>query len=303
MFTLVQLESFVAVAEERHFGAAAARLNMTQPPLSRQIQQLERALGARLFDRSARRVQLTAAGEALLPEARRLLDASHRTELEIAAVARGRRGLLRIGYTVVAAQAVLPQLLARLREQLPEVRVSLREAVSAEQARLLEQGEIDLAVLRLPAPLEHAATRRLPGDRLVAVLPLDHPLAGRERVSLEELAEDELIMFSAVDAAYFHDLVRRVLAAEGVAPRVGQNATQVQAVLAFVAGGLGVGLVPAASAAWAAGRVAIAELQLSPGAAELNRVEHHLAWLGEAPAPLVRQALAVLAGVGEGSAS
>ena len=130
MFSLPQLEAFVAVAEELHFGAAAERLNMTQPPLSRQIQMLEKKLGTQLFARSSRKVELTAAGATLLPRARGILDMCIKTDLDVRRVSSGEAGVITVGYTAIAGQSALPLMLRRAAEGMPGVSFVLRELVS-----------------------------------------------------------------------------------------------------------------------------------------------------------------------------
>src|SRR3954470_8331876 len=144
MFTLDQARGFIAVAEELHFGRAAERLNMTQPPLSRQVQKLERAIGVQLFERDNRRVELTAAGEAFLSEARRLLAlAGHAPDLA-RRISAGSAGTVRIGFTASSMFAVLPVVLRRIDDRLPEVDVDLYEMVTGEQVEALLAHELDL---------------------------------------------------------------------------------------------------------------------------------------------------------------
>ncbi|MFJ2619221.1 LysR family transcriptional regulator [Glutamicibacter sp. NPDC087344] len=290
-----QLEVFVAVAEEQHFGDAALRLHMTQPPLSRQIQLLEKDLGSPLFHRGARQTTLTPAGELFLPSAYAILDRCLRARSEVKNLTEGSTGTLHIGYTAVASQAVLPGLLRELKEVLPRVKVVLREDVSAEQARLLERAEIDLAVLRLPAPLHAAQTALLKSDKLMVALPTQHRLAARPDIRMDELQGEDFIMYSPLNAQYFHDLVSRLTVAENVSLKSTQSAEQVQALLSFVAGGLGVGLVPSATADWTSPSVTLKPLVLSAGAEQLNRIEHHLAWNPASRNPLVEMATRALA--------
>jgi DNA-binding transcriptional LysR family regulator len=183
MFTLIQLESFVAVAEELHFGAAAERLNMTQPPLSRQIQLLEKELHAQLFDRTSRRVELTAAGRTLLPSARQILDLSIKTQLDVQRVATGDAGAVTIGYTAIAGQSALPRLLRRSANEQPGVSLLLRELVSTDQMDGLVKGTVDIGLLRPIVARPGIKYRPVMQDRLVIALPAESPLL-EERVNL-----------------------------------------------------------------------------------------------------------------------
>src|SRR5918992_4023018 len=148
MFTLDQLRSFVVVAEELHFGRAAERLQMTQPPLSRQIQKLERALGVRLFERDNRKVELTTAGEAFLIEGRRLLALASGALEQAQRIQAGSAGTVRIGFTATAAFSVLTSLLNIVSEAYPGLHIDLFEMVTREQVSRLTNGELDLGLAR-----------------------------------------------------------------------------------------------------------------------------------------------------------
>ncbi|MGY3457735.1 DNA-binding transcriptional LysR family regulator [Bradyrhizobium sp. LM3.4] len=150
MFDLNQLRCFVTVAEELHFGRAAARLNMTQPPLSRQIQVLEHIIDAPLLERTSRSVRLTPAGRSFLPEARRILKLAESASQVARRIALGKTGSLKIGFTAAAAYGFLPELVAACRAKLPEVDFSLKEMVSGDQFEALSSGQIDAGLLRPP---------------------------------------------------------------------------------------------------------------------------------------------------------
>lgn len=278
MFSLIQLESFVAVAEELHFGAAAARLNMTQPPLSRQIQLLERELGAQLFVRSSRRVELTAAGQTLLPSARRILDLCTKTELDVRRVSTGDAGSIVLGYTAIAGQAALPWLLRLAREHMPGVSLVLREAVSADQLEALSRGAVDLGLLRPIVSRAGVQTELVFKDRLVVALPEGHALATGGGVRLKDLEGQPLMMYSTAEARYFYDLVMRLYESAAVTPTITQLASQVPALLAFAAAGLGITLVPASAMDFAPPGVVAEELRGHAGLEDLNRADLHLAW-------------------------
>lgn len=294
MFSLIQLESFVAVAEELHFGAAASRLNMTQPPLSRQIQLLERELGAMLFERSSRKVELTAAGRTLLPSARRILDLCTRTELEVRRVSSGDAGSITIGYTAIAGQSALPGILRLASQNLPGVSLVLREAVSTDQLDGLSKGSMDIGLLRPIVARPGVVSRPLMEDRLVAALPDEHDLATGRGVMLKELDGLPLMMYSTAEARYFHDLVMRLFDSASARANVTQFASQVPALLAFVAAGLGVTLVPASAMAFAPPGVVFEELVGPAGLADLNRADLDLAWNESNANPAVTRLLDVI---------
>ncbi|MGH3583127.1 MAG: LysR family transcriptional regulator, partial [Mycobacterium sp.] len=181
MFSLARLSCFIAVAEELHFGRAAERLHMTQPPLSRQIQQLETELGVQLIDRTTRSVTLTPAGIAFLPDARRILQLAESAALTVKRVPAGDLGTVVVGFTAASAHAVLPRLLERTRAKLPDVKLELREMVSAAQLEGLMTGEIDLGMARPPLKRPGIVSRPLLHEQLVAALPAEHPLVTQAR--------------------------------------------------------------------------------------------------------------------------
>jgi DNA-binding transcriptional LysR family regulator len=297
MFTLIQLESFVAVAEELHFGAAAERLNMTQPPLSRQIQLLEKELHAQLFDRTSRRVELTAAGRTLLPSARQILDLSIKTQLDVQRVATGDAGAVTIGYTAIAGQSALPRLLRRSASEQPGVSLLLRELVSTDQMDGLVKGTVDIGLLRPIVARPGIKYRPVMQDRLVIALPAESPLLEEgESLPLQALSGEPLMMYSTSEARYFHDLVLRLFASAGAEPRITQYASQVPALLAFVEAGLGVTLVPASTRAFSPPGVRFREIEGSHGTQTLNRVDLEVAWNENNTNPAVLKLLSLLDG-------
>ena len=297
MFTLIQLESFIAVAEELHFGAAAERRNMTQPPLSRQIQLLEKELHAQLFDRTSRRVELTAAGRTLLPSARQILDLSIKTQLDVQRVATGDAGAVTIGYTAIAGQSALPRLLRRSANEQPGVSLLLRELVSTDQMDGLVKGTVDIGLLRPIVARPGIKYRPVMQDRLVIALPAESPLLEEgESLPLQALSGEPLMMYSTSEARYFHDLVLRLFASAGAEPRITQYASQVPALLAFVEAGLGVTLVPASTRAFSPPGVRFREIEGSHGTQTLNRVDLEVAWNENNTNPAVLKLLSLLDG-------
>lgn len=249
MFTFVQLTHFVAVAEELHFGRAAERLRMTQPPLSRQIQLLEKEVGAELFDRSNRTVKLTRAGRAFLLDARRLLQQAERAALSVRRVSAGTGGVLRLGFTGASVHSGLPRILAAARAALPDVDVELREMVTMDQVEALSEGALDLGMVRPPVTRPDLVTRTFVREGLIAAIPAAHPLAADPgALPVSELHGADMVMHAPVEARYFHELVTSVLHAAAVVPVVTQYMTQVHSILALVNLGWGVALVPESAA-------------------------------------------------------
>ena len=245
---LRQLRHFVTVAEELHFGRAAERLHMTQPPLSQSIAGLEALLGAPLFLRNRRQVSLTPAGSALLPEARRLLeDAGALPEL-VRRVAGGEAGRLVLAFVSTADYSVLPGILQRYRAAFPQVQLVLREMTSDVQAEELLQGRIDAGFLIPPLPgrLEDTvAYRKVLEEPLILCAPagLD-ALRGDGPVRLRDLPPLPLVIFPRALAPGLHDAILGVFRAAGLTPVIGQEAIQMQTIVSLVSGGMGLALVP-----------------------------------------------------------
>ncbi|WP_336646842.1 LysR family transcriptional regulator [Microbacterium sp. USHLN186] len=295
MISLVQLECFIAVAEELHFGAAATRLKMTQPPLSRQIQQLERELSTRLFDRTSRRVTLTHAGRALLPNARRLIDLAAKAVADVQSVGHGAAGTITIAYTAMAGQAVVPDLLRRATTELPGVTLLLRELVSLDQTEELEKGTVDVGLMRPLLARPQISTRLVFRERLTVAVPSDSPLAQHEGpLKLIDLKDEQLLMYSPSVARYFHDLLLSMFVASGVQPRIVQYAGQVPALLALVSAGLGFTLVPESAERITPDSVTLLPISKVDPSSRLNSVELDIAWNSESHNPLVERLLSLV---------
>ncbi len=246
---LRQLRYFVAVAEELHFRRAAARLHISQPPLSQQISRLEEELGCRLLTRSRRRVELTAAGAAFLRDARAML-----AELDVAvATARrletGQAGLLRVSFVGSALLSIVPGIVQRFRRGRPLVEIELRERSTVEQLRALSAGVVDVGLVRPPVDAgADLFTEVVMRERTVAAIPVGHPLAALRRVPLRRLAAEALVLFPREQAPGFHDLLTGRLAATGTSPQVVQYAPEMLTIIGLVAAGIGVSPVPASVA-------------------------------------------------------
>ena len=243
---LWQLRYFLAVAEQLHFGRAAAALHISQPPLSRAIRALEQRLGVVLFARSRRRVELTPEGTRLLGEARRLLGQLERTVQEVRGMARGEEGRLRIGFVSLADYGVLPGLLKAFKSARPGIALALREMLSPEQAAALAAGELDFSLLLPPVsdaePLEHLVVQR---ERFVVALPSSHRLAaGKGKLAVSALAGEPFVMVPRDIAPGLYDIVTGLAAGAGISFNVAQEAIQMQTVVSLVSSGLGVAIVP-----------------------------------------------------------
>jgi DNA-binding transcriptional LysR family regulator len=248
-FTLDQLRGFVAVAEEGNFGRAAARLRITQPPLSRQIQKLERALEVALLVRTPRAVLLTPAGEAFLPEARRILSLADAAPVTARNAATGTTGALRIGFTAISALTVLGAWIRTIARHLPAVELTLTEMVTRDQVDALLAGDIHVGLARGVPASEVLAVRRVHVESLILACPRGHPLAGLGRPpSLADIGRHDVVAYTPVQARYLQELVISVFRGAGVEPRYVQRVGQVNSLLALVDAGVGVGLVPRSAA-------------------------------------------------------
>jgi DNA-binding transcriptional LysR family regulator len=280
MFTLDQIRAFVVVAEELHFGRAAERLQMTQPPLSRQVQKLERALGVRLFERDNRRVELTTAGETFLTEARRILALASSALEQAQRIQAGSAGTVRIGFTAVSTFSVLTSLLNLVSEAYPDIHLDLFEMVTGEQISKLIDGELDLGLARPPFDKTAFASRLLYREDLLLAIPSGHRLSHLDRpVTAEDLVNEPLIMYSPIKARYFYDLVVRLfpIASENIVHTV----SQVLTMLWLVAGGRGIAFVPASSSRLGIPGVTLRSIDGQP----TRPVELHLLWSRESRNP------------------
>ena len=246
MFSLAQLNQFVAVAEELHYRRAAERLNMTQPPLSRQIQLLEKDLNVLLFDRSSRAVKLTPAGKAFLADARRLLQQSERAALSVRKTATGQSGVCRVGFTGGSVLSGLAAVLTTARAVIPDVELDLREMVTRAQVEALtDDGSLDIGLVRPPVTRPDLRSRPLIREPLVAALPKNHPLVGLDRpVDITDLHGINLVMYSPIDSHYFFELLSSVFHEASVAPVAVQYLTQIHTILSLVHFEWGVAVVP-----------------------------------------------------------
>jgi DNA-binding transcriptional LysR family regulator len=245
---LRQLRYFIAVAEELHFGRAAARLHMTQPPLSQAIAALEDLLGAPLFLRNRRTVELTPAGVALLPEARRmLLEADALPEL-VRRAAAGEAGRLALAFVTSCDYSVLPPFLRRYSERYPAVHLNLMEATSDVQVEELLRGRIDAGLLIPPLPdkaLDQLDYLKVLDEPLILCAPagLD-ALRDKGPVRLQDLPRLPLIIFPRDISPALHDAILSCFRAAGVTPVIGQLAIQMQTIVSLVSAGMGLALVP-----------------------------------------------------------
>ncbi|MBP1992184.1 LysR substrate-binding domain-containing protein [Paenibacillus eucommiae] len=241
---LRKIHYFIAVAEELHFNRAAEKLNMTQPPLSQQIQALEEELGVKLFERNKRTVRLTAAGSVFWEEAQLILSQLERSIKITQMAGQGIVGHIIIGFVDSAADGIMVDMLSLFRERFPNIQLTLREMTSAQQWQALHDGTIHIGFLRFIEPAKHIDFRALAKESLVAVLPKHHPLAELPALSVCSLKDEPFILFPRHFGAPFHDLIIGFCAQHGFYPNVMQEAVQMYTIVNLVAANLGVSIVP-----------------------------------------------------------
>ncbi|WNH49666.1 LysR substrate-binding domain-containing protein [Stenotrophomonas aracearum] len=271
MVDLRLLRQFVAVAEELHFHRAAARLHMSQPPLTAAIRRLEEEIGSELILRGNRTLGLTAAGAVLLEEARLLLQQADRALLATQDAAAGRTGSIRLGYVGSALYGRLPEVIRNFRQAHADVRLELIEATSARQIQMLREKRLDVGVVIPPVfDAEDMQLQRFDTDRLAIALPRAHPLAQGDAVTIAELADEPFVLWPAREGRGFHSQVVRLCAAAGFTPRVVQEAHGMHAVLSLVAVEAGISVVPASMVGFRSEEVAYRHLQGDEAGFELH---------------------------------
>ena len=290
---LRHLRYFRAVAEELHFGKAAQRLHIAQPPLSQQIRQLERELGVNLLTRSTRKVELTPAGAAYLKRAIAVLDAVDEAGHQARRITHGIEGQLAIGCVGSATYSVLPRMVRALRDGLPHVEVSIRgEMLAPAQVDALLAGEIDIALLRPPVENVDIRCEVLRRDRLIAALPAGHRLATSAQLRIADLRGEDFIAHAGRGQSVMGGILAAVCADAGFAPRIRHEVSETSTLVTLVAAGLGVAVVPAPTADLDVAGVIYRPLE--PATLGVDLVAARLA---DARSPTVERALSVLRGI------
>ena len=278
---------FLAVAEEQHFGRAAKKLGMTQPPLTEQIQILEQALKVKLFERSRRGAQLTPIGKAILPEVRKLRDYLERLELTIHEAVAGQTGVLTIGAITSAMVDMLPPLISELQTAHPQLTISVREIDTAEAIPALENGNIDMAFSRLEITNGHEITvRPLQQEQLAVALPRQHPLAQSTSVALADLAKETFVMFPRPLNPTYFDILMANCHNSGFTPRILHEARSVASQVGLVGCNQGIALVPLALQKMAPENVVI-----RPLAGHINVTTISVAWNNRRNHPALASAI------------
>ncbi|MGC3892674.1 LysR family transcriptional regulator [Pseudomonas urmiensis] len=284
MMELHQLRCFVAVAEELHFGRAAVRLHMTQPPLSRQIQLLEHSLGVLLLERTNRQARLTPAGQNFLEDARRILQIAESASQSARRIAHGEAGRLTLGFTAVGAYSLIPQLLVHAAEVLPGIDLELSERVSLGQVHALETGMIDVGFVRQVMPSARVEYVLIHREPFVAALPAGHPLAAKAELGPHDFDQQPFIMYSESEGRYFHDRIANLFARHQVQPQYIHQLGQTHSIIGLVNVGLGIAVVPASAQALHMEQVVFRPLVQTEQEAEM-----FLAYCSDNPNPVLTE--------------
>ncbi|MFI6894859.1 LysR family transcriptional regulator [Streptomyces sp. NPDC050256] len=286
---LRHLFAFVAVAEELHFGRAARRLQMAQPPLSQQIRQLEKELGVQLFERNTRSVRLTSAGESFLQPVRTVIEDLDTAVRAAKAAGRGEYGRVSIGFAGASSHETLPRLTRAVRAAHPAIELVMTGQTYANVALArVADGSLDLGFVRLPVTQPGVTFRVIDEEELVCALPSDHPLAARDRVPLEVLAGEPFVSFPANTGSTVRDAMVGACEAAGFNPRVVQEAPDSYTILALVAAGVGVTLTVTSVQ-----HIQQSGLVYRPLAGPPIRRQAALAWRADNPSAALHAVLAV----------
>lgn len=280
---LRHLRYFIAVAEELHFTRAARRLHIAQPPMSRQIRELEEELGVTLFNRTRRQVELTEAGQVFLVKARQVLRAAESAVLETQRAERGETGKLAVGFFEQTAYTLLPPILRAFHQRFPEVDVQLRWFPVIGQVEALEQGEVDIAFVRPVADLSALSKRLLLTEAFVVAVPASHRFATRDAVSIDECADERIINYTQHLAPDYHAAIMRACALAGFVPQRPLDVGQVYTALGLVSAGVGIAFAPASVQ-----RVRFDGLLYKPLRGQPLESVTYLAWLQPAPSILLK---------------
>lgn len=282
-----QLRYFIAVAEERHFGRAAEKLRMAQPPLSQQIKQLETSLGTKLLSRTTRNVELTPAGALLLSRGKRIIDELESIETTMRRVGQGLQGILRIGFTGTATYGIMPRVIRAAAQEFPGLELEVSgEKLTPSLISGLEENHLDIAVLRPPFASAQIDHHIVATERLVAALPENAALAGRSELFMSDLVAEEFVGYppsstvsQAISAAWHK---------RDSQPLCVQTASETSTLLSLVAAGVGIALVPASATSLQIGGTRFIPVRDAPN------VDVAIAWRKDEVSPTVHNFLPFL---------
>lgn len=289
MLELRTLRLFLVLAEELHFGRAAQRLAISQPPLTKHIQQLEEDLGVQLFDRNRRTVKLTPAGSVLVREARRMLNQLDATVEAVKKAEHGDIGYLRIGFVAAVLYMNIENIVRKFEKDIGEIDLTWEEISTAEQVDALQRDRIDLGFAQIGTPPAELRAHVVHKERLVAALPDDHPAAKRRKIDLFQLADVPFVTIPRDSAPAYFDLVTATCVQAGFSPHIRHYAKHLLSVVSLVGLGRGFALVPATLAKASLPGVALRELNDVSAVAEYSAI-----WNRTNQSPVLLRALNAL---------
>jgi len=284
------LRYFLAVAQELHFGRAAARLHISQPPLTEHIKRLEAELGVQLFQRTKRSVKITPAGTALLLEAQRVLGDIESMQQVVRLADHGMNGILRAGFMSSATYAGIGSVSKHLMRHLPDMSITWHGMTTSEQVLALQSMQIDLGFLHLPCDARGLQVRPITRDVLVVVLHASHPLARHRTISLIDLRDDDFVLPPRASAPGLHDLITSTCRDAGFSPLIRHRARDLLSIISLISVGSGVSLVPR----WLS-NTRFPNIGFRPLRQNAPIVEFSVAWNPENPSPVLRRTIEVLA--------
>lgn len=244
---LRHLRYFIAVAEELHFGKAAERLNISQPPLSQQIKQLEKQINTTLFYRTNRNVELTEAGKAFYKHAVKILNQINIAQEDARSVAEGENGILKVGFSGTITLNVLPEIIKTSQKYHPGIALQLLSLTTSQQIAALEQRQIDIGFLVPPVESSLISTKKLQDEEYIICLPENHRLAHKDKINVADLKNDSFISTSRDAGVGYFDTIDNIFKDAGFTPRISQIANDQLTMVSFVASGLGVVIIPKAA--------------------------------------------------------
>ncbi|RWR27082.1 LysR family transcriptional regulator [Sinirhodobacter populi] len=279
-----------------NFRRAAARLNMTQPPLTRQIQLLEHELGVKLLERSGRNVQFTTAGAHFYLEAQDVLRRAETAAQSARRIESGECGSVSVGCFAFANAVVMPQVLIRAQQMLPQLTINLREMGSIDQSQALASGLVDLGIMRYPRNTRSVRLERILCEKIMLAVPRNHPLALRSKAGLMDLNDQPFVMYSAGAGWYSHGIINGLLTEQNIRPCIVQHVDSTLAILAMVNAGLGLALVPQSAASFGFDNVTILPVELP----KETRIETYIGWHeGRLENPAVLRVKEMIVGLNE----
>lgn len=249
MMDLRHLNYFLVLAEELHYGRAAKRLNISQPPLTRMIQQIEGDLGVALFERTRRSVMLTAAGKELLADAKQIVLQTQTVKKRLSAFGKGETGVIKIGYVGAVMHTEIPTLLATFSNSYPQIHLQFEEQPNAGLLHGLYSGTMDIAFVRTWLSTHNLCEDVISREPLVAVLPNAHPLARKQTLDARELKEEPFITFTRECGPTLFDAFLSLCSKAGFTPNILHHASQLNSVLRLVESGFGISILPYSTAA------------------------------------------------------